>query len=248
MLPRLRAACLMLGVLMAAAPVSAQVVQGFQFGAGLFNPRGFDGRANHDVLVRDLTGKTMSADPTLTDALLFDIKDFKAAHVSGEWTIGFGSHLEAGVGAGFFRRSVPSIYADVVLSPNNREIEQTLRLQVAPITAVVRFLPFGRPGDVQPYIGAGVAALVYRYSERGSFVDPDTLDVFTDDFSASGVAPGGVILGGVRFPIRGDIYAFSIEGRYLFGTGKTGGITEGFLDDKIDLGGTILNANVLVRF
>jgi hypothetical protein len=248
MTPRFRAACLMALTLAAAAPASAQVVHGLQFGGGFFEPRGFDARADHDVLVRDLSGQPMPADPSLTDALLFDIKGFRTGHVFGEWTIGFGPHLEAGFGVGFLQRSVPSVYADVVLSPDNTEIPQTLHLRVVPLTAVVRFLPFGRPGEVQPYIGAGVAALAFHYSESGQFVDPQTLEVYDDHYTASGTAPGGVVLGGVRFPIRGDIYAFSVEGRYQFGTGNTGGINKGFLDEKIDLGGWLWDAGFLIRF
>jgi hypothetical protein len=112
----------------------------------------------------------------------------------------------------------------------------------------VRFLPFGRPGDVQPYVGAGVGAVFYRYSEFGSFVDTDTLELFNDRFTTTGTAPAGVILGGVRFPLGGDIYALNLEGKYLYAVGNTGGLDKGFLDDKIDLSGGMFNIGFQVRF
>jgi hypothetical protein len=52
----------------------------------------------------------------------------------------------------------------------------------------------------------------------------------------------------VRFPINGDIWGFSAEWRYQAGSGKTGGVPNGFLADKIDLGGSNLNFGVLLRF
>ena len=117
-----------------------------------------------------------------------------------------------------------------------------------PVTGLVRFLPFGGPADVQPYVGAGVSVLNFEYTEAGSFVDGETLEVFDERFRASGSTLGGVLLGGVRFPLGGDIYGFGIEGRYQFGTGDTGGLDEGFLADTIDLGSTQLNFTFLVRF
>lgn len=244
---RIRAAGLIVVGLLAASPASAQVVQSIQFGGGFFSPRGFDSRASGDVLVRDLEGRPLTGAPALSDALVFDISDFRTGHVFGEWSVGVGKHLEFGGGVGFSQRSVPSVYADVV-DENGRDIEQTLKLRVVPITGVVRFLPFGTPSTVQPYVGAGFGVVRYNYSEFGSFVDSDTLDIFNDKFTASGTAPAGVFLGGVKLPIGGDIYSMSIEGRYLWAVGDTGGLNNGFLDEKIDLSGWMLNGGFQIRF
>jgi opacity protein-like surface antigen len=238
---------LLTGLILAAAPASAQVVQSVQFGGGFFVPRGFDSRATGDVLVRDAIGQPLNGDPTLSDALIFDMSDFRTGHLFGEWNVGFGNHLEVAANVGFSRRSVPTIYADVI-DENGRDIDQTLQLRSVPLTAVVRFLPFGQPGDVQPYVGAGVGAVFYRYSEFGSFVDTDTLEIFNDRFTTTGTAPAWVILGGVRFPIGGDIYALNLEGKYLHAVGDTGGLDKGFLDDKIDLSGGMFNIGFQVRF
>lgn len=244
---RIRAAGLMLMGLLAAAPASAQVVQSIQFGGGLFAPKGFDSRADGDVIRRDFDGRPLNGSPSLTDALVFDMSDFRTGHLFGEWNVGVGKHLEFGAGIGFSQRAVPSVYLDVV-DESGRDIDQTLKLQIVPMTAVVRFLPFGGPGDVQPYVGAGVGAVRYRYSEFGRFVDSDTLDIFNDRFTATGTAPAAVFLGGVKLPIGGDIYSLNLEGRYLHAVGNTGGLDKGFLDDKVDLSGGMFNVSFQVRF
>ena len=230
-----------------ASPASAQVVQSIQIGTGIFAPRGFDSRVDDDVLLRDSLGEFLPADPSLSDALAFEMADFRAAQVFGEWNLAFGDHIEVGAGVGFYKRTVPTVYYDLV-DEQGLDIDQTLGLRVIPITGVIRFLPFGRAGDVQPYIGAGIGAFSYRYAEVGKFVDPETLDIYDDRYTATGVAPGGVVLGGVRLPLGGDIYGLTLEGRYQFATGETGGLDEGFLADKIDLGGFQFNVGLLIRF
>lgn len=234
-----------LAVVLVATAASAQTVHSVQLGVGGFFPRGLDGRADGDVLARNFFGEPMPADPTVTDALAFRVSDFKSGHVFGEWNVAIGRHIEFGAGLGFYKRTVPTVYLDVV-DENNFEIEQELRLRVVPITALVRFLPFGGSGDVQPYVGAGISALRFRYSEVGDFVDPSTLDIFPDRVVANGTALGGLLLGGVRVPLGGDIYGLGLEGRYQFGVGD---LPEGqFVADKIDLGGGQFNVTFLVRF
>lgn len=219
----------------AAAAASAQVVQSVQIGVGGFFPRGEDTRPNDDVLIKDLNN---------FNRMLFLISDFRGATISGEWNIGFGRNVEVGIGTGYFRRTVPSIYADVTF-PSGQEIEQTLRLRVIPVTAVVRFLPLGNPAGFQPYVGAGVSALNFRYSEIGDFVDDFDNSIFNARFITSGTATGPVLLGGFRAPLGGDIYAFTTELRYQWGRGN---LPSDFLGSQVDLGGLHLNFGVLVRF
>jgi hypothetical protein len=42
----------------------------------------------------------------------------------------------------------------------------------------------------------------------------------------------------------GDAFALGAEGRWQHGEGDTGGINEGFLGDKINLGGWTANATI----
>jgi hypothetical protein len=230
----------LIGALALALPARAQVVQSVQFGGGVFLPRGYDARIAGDTLVADLTA---------FEPLLFDIKDFRSGVVFGEWNVAFGPHVEVAGDISYLRRTVPSVYRNLVNdAQNGAEIRQDLRLQMAPVMAVVRFLPVGRPGDVQPYVGAGMGIVNWRYSEVGDFVDTADYSIFNYRYIASGHDTAGVVLGGVRAPIGGDIYAFNIEYRYQFGSGNTGGADVGFLGDKIDLSGGILRFGVMVRF
>jgi len=232
----------MLAALVASArPASAQIVHSLNLSAGVFFPRGFDARAEGDVLVEDLSN---------FEPLIFNINDFRAMSLLGEWNISFGPHVEAGFGVAYFRRTVPSVYLNVINS-NGSEISQNLRMRQVPITGVVRFLPFGRPSSFQPYVGGGVGVVNYKYSEIGDFVDTTDYSVFNNNntpFIATGTAVGPVIVAGLRMPLGGDIYGLSVEWRYQFATGDTGGIPAGFLSDKIDLSGGTLNFGFLVRF
>lgn len=234
------------------AVAAAQIVHAVSFGAGITWPRSFDTRVTGDVLVANLTQPEIPGYPGTTSSLEFEIGKFRSFPIFGEWHMAFSDHIEAGVGLGFATKKVDSRYRDLVNSArNNEDIRQTLRLRTFPITGVVRFLPFGDAASVQPYAGAGIAIIPFKYTETGEFVDLNdliNLPIFNDQFEASGTAFGGLILGGVRLPMGGDVYAFNIEGRYQFASGDTGGATNQFLGDKIDLGGGSLLFSVLVRF
>jgi hypothetical protein len=249
------ASALLLVLLGLPSVADAQVVQSVQFGGGWFMPKGLDSRAVGDVLVANLSQGDVL--PDVSGSLDFAIKDFRMWTAFGEWNIAFGDRIEASAGVGYYIRTVPSRYRDLVNSDRGgADIEQDLRLRTIPITGLVRLLPFGKAGSVQPYVGGGIAAVNFRYTETGEFVDPTDLTIFcagtpgceNPRYLATGTAVGPVILGGVRLPVNGDIYAFTIEGRYQMVQGKTGGAVAGFLGDKIDLGGGTINFGVLIRF
>ena len=242
-----RVACLSFCLLGVAVPASAQVVHSMTIGAGIFWPRGFDQRVEGDVLVANLTQPEVF--PGATASLDFKISDFRAYPIYGEWNIGFGDRIEVSVGVGYQNKSVNSRYLDLVNTANNdSDILQELRLRMIPISGTVKFLPFGQAGSFQPYVGGGISVVNFKYTETGDFVDPSTLEIFNDQFTADGFAFGALIFGGLRMPLGGDVYALQVEGRYLFGSGDTGGNDAGFLGDKIDLSGGSLNFGFLIRF
>ena len=76
---------------------------------------------------------------------------------------------------------------------------------------------------------------------EGSVQDPDW-----NSWLYGAFAP--VVVGGIRVPMGGDVYSLSLEGRYQYGVGKTGGEDAGFVADKIDLSGGSFNVGFLVRF
>jgi hypothetical protein len=215
-----------------AAPSVSYAQQSFNIYLGGFVPRGEDARSDDDVLIQDLNVP-----------LAFNIDDFHGFTFGGEWLVGLGDFAEAGLGVGYYRRTVPSVYADEVEN-DGTEIEQDLRLRIAPVTATVRFVPTGRQSAVQPYIGAGVGIFGWRYSEVGEFVDADGF-VFRDRSVGSGATAGPVILGGVRFPagswdIGGEIRWQSAQGELPD--------DEGFFGSEVDLGGVSYMATFNIRF
>jgi hypothetical protein len=232
----------------------AQIVQSVQFGAGWFWPKGFEGRTTGDVLVANLTQPDVL--PGVSGSLEFDIGDFAGWTFFGEWNIAFNNYIEASAGLGFYQKTVPSRYRDLVDSSQGfTDITQDLKLRQIPLTGMVRFLG-GRPGRVQPYGGIGIAAINFEYTERGDFVDPIDLSIFCAGtpgcpfpaYQASGFAFGPVFAGGVRLPVGGDIYGIVLEGRYQLVEGNTGGADAGFLGEKIDLSGFTFNMAMLIRF
>ena len=94
-----RVACLSFCLLGVAVPASAQVVHSLTIGAGIFWPRGFDQRVEGDTLVANLTQPEIF--PGTTSSLDFEISDFRAYPIFGEWNIAFGNRIEVSVGVGY---------------------------------------------------------------------------------------------------------------------------------------------------
>jgi opacity protein-like surface antigen len=200
---------------------------------GGFFLKGEDARVDGDVLFADL------------DSLAFDVKDFNGATVTGEYLVGLSNYLEAGFSAGFYQHSVNSVYRNTV-NANGSEIEQELKLRIVPLTATVRFLPLGH-GSVEPYVGGGIGAFRWRYTETGDFVDFSDNSIFHDKFIADGTAFGPVVVGGIRFPFA-DMWDVGGEYRYQWADGDTKPAESGLLGSKIDLGGWNAALTLHVRF
>ncbi|MBI1872810.1 MAG: outer membrane beta-barrel protein, partial [Acidobacteria bacterium] len=188
-------------VLMLPAPSHAQQ-QMFNISVGYFAVRTEDARAPGDVLVGN------------RDFLAFNINDFSNAALNGEWLVGIGDKLEVGTGLGYYRRTVPSVYAATV-SSTGAEIEQALKLRIIPLTAVVRVLPRGGRAGVQPFLGVGVGLYRWRYSETGEFVDFGQAGwpIFHATYAGEGTSLGPIFLGGARVPV-GDAFTVGGELRY----------------------------------
>ena len=202
---------------------------------GYFALRGEDSRIVDDVIVENL------------GLFAFDLDQFNNAAVGAEWLVGLGDYAEVGLGVGLYQRTVLSVYDDFV-NVDGTEIEQDFKLRVTPVTATARFFPFGQRSAIQPYAGAGVGFFNWRYSEVGEFVDFSTFDleVFRDQFVAEGNDVGPVYLGGVRV-LAGSRYAVGLEFRYQDVQGVVG-IDQGFLEERIDLGGLTTSFTFNVRF
>lgn len=228
--------------IVAAAPTTASAQQTFNFSLGVFTPRGEDARIDGDVISAN------------RDFLFYDVADFKSASIGAEWLVPFGEYFEGGAGISFSRRTVPSVYAGFT-DDSRFEIEQKLRLRLVPISFTVRALPLGQSNPFQPYIGAGLAVINWRYAEFGDFIDFNTadLEVFPASYVASGTATGPVVLGGIRF--GGQTLTAGGEIRYHAADAD---LTDDFyvrperllqgLGPRIDLGGWSYNFTIGVRF
>jgi outer membrane protein W len=217
-------------------PSTAHAQQTLTFSVGGFIPKGEDARlrsnnGNGDVLVNN------------QDFLAFNIKDFNGVTANVDYTTALGHFFDAGLGVGIYRRTVPSVYWDVV-NANGSEIRQDLRLRIVPFTATIRFLPLGHNHGIEPFIGAGLGVFNWRYSEFGQFVATDN-SIFRDSFVGSGTATGPVVLGGIKIPI-GPL-GFGTEIRYQSAHGDLPA-SEEFSSDRIDLGGWTYLATFHVRF
>ncbi len=228
---RLMACALVAGtaVLMPAADAAAQ--QTLNLSLGYFAVRGADARVEGDVINTNST------------FLAFDVEDFNTASIGGEWLVPLGEYLEAGAGISFSRRTVPSVYQAFV-DVDGSEIEQDLRLRMVPIDFTVRVLPLGQRNALQPYFGAGLGVVNWRYSEFGDFIDfGNDNEIFPGQFVADGSATGPVVLGGLRF--GGETMSVGGEIRYRSAEGD---LDENFAAPQIDLGGWTYNFTIGVRF
>lgn len=228
------------GLLMAAAfaiaPSSASAQdQNFGVNVGGFFPRGESSRVGGDTINENLFDWA------------FDISDFRGATIGGDYNVGLGEFVEAGVGINYYQRTVPSFYLDYTNSDGS-EIEQKSRLRIIPVTAKVAFFPTGRHSPVQPYVGAGVNFYRWSYSEFGDFVNFDApgRPVFSANYKDSGTAVGPTVFGGVR-GVLGDRYTIGGEVRYQRGEADLDP-TLGFAGDKLDLGGVTLAATFNIHF
>ncbi len=211
------------------APSTAKADQLVNFTIGYFAVRAADARVAGDVLIAD------------QNDLTFTIGDFSGATVGGEWLFGLNDFMEVGAGLGYYQRTVPSFYTNLV-NANGTDITQDLKLRIVPITGTVRFFPIGRTGPIEPYVGAGIGIFAWRYSETGQFVDVDN-NIFNASFVGSGTSVGPVALGGVRVGAGG----FTVGGEIRYQR-ASGDLSSDFLGPKVDLGGWTYQATFGARF
>ena len=195
--------------------------------------RAEDARDSNDVLVQDRT------------FMDFNVGDFNGATIGGEWLVGLGDMLDAGLGLGFYQRTVTAVDSFSAFQGTNAPIEADLKLRVVPFTATIRFLPLGHRAGIQPYLGAGVGVFAWRYSETGNFVASDDVTIVRGNFVGSGSKAGPVVLGGVRFPM-GPV-AVGGEIRYQSAVADLPG-DKGFAGSRIDLGGFNYLLTFNIRF
>jgi outer membrane protein W len=209
------------------ATPAALAQQSVNFFIGGFTPRALDARGTDDVLFQN--GAFLS---TVNGSGTLDLSQFNGVTVGGEYLVGLNRNFEAGLGLGFYQKSVPTFYTTLVNS-DGTDITQTVKLRIVPFTATARWIPFGTNNPIQPYVGAGVGVLIWRYSETGQFVD-NSSNVFVGNFAGSGAKAGPVVLGGIRLG-TGPV-PFGFEVRWQSAKADLPA-DQGFAGPRIDLGG-----------
>lgn len=252
----------LLGLVAAAliAPISAEAQitrvtgsgtrQAITVNLGAFFPAGeqeFDRNRNIELCEPNsrVDGDVLCANK---ESLLFDLNEFNGFIGGAEWSFALTDYFELGADISFYQKTAASEYRDFFDETDGSVIAQDLKLRMMPITASVRFVPTGRNARVQPYIGVGVSFINWHYSEIGEFIDFDEGGlVFPAEFEADGTEVAPVVLGGVRF-LATDVFTLGGEVRWVKASGDTGGISQGFVGEKIDLGGWTTNFSLGFRF
>jgi len=132
--------------------------------------------------------------------------DFDGWFGGAEFTANVHPNIELGLSIEGYAKENNTVYRDYV-RPNGQEIQQTLRFQTIPLSAIVRFMPKGRYRKVTPYVGGGFSANFWEYEEWGDFVDFQAKGnpVYFDSFKSEGTAWGPMVNAGIRYRINTDM-------------------------------------------
>lgn len=188
-----------------------------------------------------------------TTNLTLNKGDFAAFGYQVDLGIRLSNRSELVFSGGAAKRSAESEFRKYV-DNNDLPIQQTTSLRRLPLSVGVKYAlttPETRisrfawiPARIVPWIGAGGGAMNYTFSQKGDFVDFQTLNVISQNYSSSGWAPmayGNVGLDlrlTTRLSLTGDV-------RYTYSRATLGGSFQGF--DKIDLSGTAATMGFTVR-
>jgi opacity protein-like surface antigen len=172
--------------------------------------------------------------------------DFRSFAGGLEFTSQLAPLIELGVSIDGSGRDIETSYAEYT-RPSGSEIQQTLRLVTAPLSAMIRVAPEGRRRSVVPYVGGGVSAIFWQYEEWGDFIDFDarSLPVVADSFKSTGTAVGFVVNAGVRVRINDDLQGVADFRRFAGRQERMGG---DFRSNEIDLTGNLFTVGVRLRF
>ena len=108
---------------------------------------------------------------------------------------------------------------------------RNVELRIIPVEFALHFLPAGRNNWINPYVGGGVGAYVWKYREQGLFfVDPADPTQFRQGLATTDNTDFGWHLeGGARFPISQNVSLLG-EAKYFQVEGDLGG-ADNELDD-----------------
>jgi len=206
------------------------------FSVGFFALRGLGSRPVDDILYQDLQPP---------QPLLFSISDFNSVPFGGEFIYGLTRHIEFGAGLTYSQRTANSVYANLTHADGS-EIQQALKLKQVSEAFTGRYLIFPRGSSIEPYVGGGVIAIRYNYSESGEFVDATDLSIFPASYETTGTVAGPLVLGGARARVGGR-FVLGGEFRWQHAIANVP-VSDNFLGTKLDLSGWTGNFTFGFRF
>lgn len=189
-----------------------------------------------------------------TRELTLDRGDFNGPAIAAEIAVRLSNRFDFTLGAGFSLAKASSEFRDWV-DTDDQPIEQTTKFQRVPLTAGLKayLTPRGRtigsfawlPARWAPYVGAGAGIVWYRFSQKGEFVDYQSLDIFPDHFRSDGWTPVGHLLAGFDISLN-PRWALNVEGRYARARKALGSDFDDF--QPIDLSGLTTSVGIQYSF
>lgn len=172
-------------------------------------------------------------------------KDFNGGFGGAEFTANVHPNVELGLAIEGYSREIPTVYRDYV-RPSGREIEQTLKFQTIPVSAIVRLVPSGRYRKITPYVGGGFSANFWEYEEWGDFIDfqANGQPVSFDSFKSKGTAFGPMVNAGMRYRLNSD-FQITADYRHFWGKKTMDG---DFRPNEIDVSGDAITIGFRLIF
>ena len=189
----------------------------------------------------------------VTNNLTLDRGDFSSITGAGDIALHLKPRVDLVFSAAFARSHRKSEFRDFV-DNDDLPIEQTTTFERFPLTANVRLnlSPPGRsvgrlawiPNRVVPYVGAGVGAMRYRFTQEGDFVNFATNGVFPAVLESESWAFVAQGMAGVDYNLTTQL-GVSLDARYVHARGDLGASFKGF--DRIDLSGMTATVGLSFR-
>jgi hypothetical protein len=172
-------------------------------------------------------------------------RDFRGFTGGIEYSLDVGDHVELGLHLDGYGRTVGSSYREFEREDGS-PIFQDLRLNVVPLGASLRLLPFGKRERIAPYVAGGADVIFYKYEEQGDFIDffTEDLEIAPDAFVSEGSVFGFHAAAGLRVPVNRD---FSITGEARYQQARTR-MNDDFSLNRLDLTGFSGTLGVHLRF
>ena len=188
------------------------------------------------------------------EQLTVDQADFGGLSIIGDIGIRTSERLDILLSLGYSISETRSEFRDWE-DEAGLPIEQVTQFSMVPFTVSAkaylrdRGRSIGRfawiPERWSPFVGVGGGFLWYSFEQYGEFVDFETLDIFTDNFSSDGTAPTIHALAGFDVSATSNL-VFTLEGRYGWASSPLDADFVGF--DDIDLNGFQATAGIGFRF